>query len=245
MATSDLSGGVEPAALPTGEVPVHPPIIAEPHPIPVPVHPPIPKPPIPVPPPVSAPKSGSVRAVDGSTIDWTTAPDGTATAVGSAGRTMVVKPLFPPTANGVVIHAMQMTFAAPSQGTYLTIDRSINETSNAVTIGYTGGGSEITLTLVLTGPDTGNATASGNYGPVPFSWSGPVSLSANPVTTLAAVGFRNDAFASQITEASYFGPACRILAGLPSGPVVKPDPCRLDGSGQRAAPGRRRQGGVG
>ena len=217
--TADSTVKAEPTALPIGEPPAHPPVIAEPRLIPVPIHPPIP-----VPRPVSVPGSGSAKAADGSTIAWTTAPDGTVTAVGSSNRTMVVKPLFPPAASGVVIHAMQMSFSAPSQGTYLTIDRSINETSHAVTIGYTAGGSKIALTITLTAPDTGNATASGNYGPAPFSWSGPVSLSTNPVTTLAAAGFKNDAFASQITEASYFGPACRILAGLASGPVVKPTP---------------------
>jgi hypothetical protein len=217
--SSDLSAEAEPAVPQAEEVPVQASAKLGPHPIPVLV------PPVLVP-PVSAPGSGSVRAADGSTITWTTAADGTVTAVGSAGRTMILQPLFPPTAAGIVIHAVQMAFAAPATGTYLTIDRSINETSRTVTIEYSGGESQITLTITLTGPDTGNATASGHYGPVPFSWSGPVSLSSNPVTTLAAKGFKSSAFATQIAEASYFAPATTILAGLPSGPVRRPVPVR-------------------
>ena len=117
-----------------------------------------------------------------------------------------------------------MAFTAPGQGTYLTIDRSINETSHVVSVGYAGGGSQITLIITVTGPDTGNATASGHYGAAPFSWSGPVNLSANPVTTMAAVGFKSSAFASELAQASYLGPACKVLAGLPSGPVVVGEP---------------------
>jgi hypothetical protein len=60
-------------------------------------------------------------------------------------------------------------------------------------------------------------TASGSFGAIRFRWSGPVNLSANPFSALRrAEGFDGNAFTSQLNEASYFAPACRVLAGIPA-----------------------------
>lgn len=79
MTSSDLSGEASRVGPQAEGVPVQASAKLGPHPIPVLV------PPVLVP-PVSAPESGSVRAADGSTVTWTTAANGTVTAVGSAGH---------------------------------------------------------------------------------------------------------------------------------------------------------------
>jgi len=137
-----------------------------------------------------------------------------------------------------VIRALQMTFTATGKGgTYLTIDRSIDETSHVASVGITGGGSQITLAITLSEPGTGNGTASGHFGATTFRWNGHVNLAANPESALVDVAdFDRNAFASQLAEASYFGPACRMLIGVSDGFSGGPQPPPLPPSSPPPAP---------
>jgi hypothetical protein len=169
----------------------------------------------------TAPRSGSVRAIDGSAITWTTAANGTINAVGTVGQQMVISPIQESAGES----AVRVTFAVARQGTYLTLDRSINENNRVASVGISGGRSQATLDITVSGPTTGTGTASGSFAAIRFRWSGPVNLSANPFSALRrAEGFDSNAFTSQLNEASYFAPACRVLAGIPSDrtPVTGP-----------------------
>jgi hypothetical protein len=211
---------------------------------------------------VGAAGSGSVQAGDGSTIEWTTASDGTVTAVGSAGRQMKIESSS--TSAGVV--AVQVQFSIAGRGTYLTLDRSIDPASHVVAVQIIGQGAqpeaatlehreasahsgseperearlvagarrgeeagvdqiglnvnEVALTMTLSAPTIAATTATGKFGTTPFTWSGQVDLTTNPLTALKGVsGFQSNAFNSVMTKASYFGPACAILAGISNNPT--------------------------
>ena len=101
----------------------------------------------------TTPGSGSVQAADGSTITWTTAANGTITAIGAAGRQMVIDP----TQQGAGVFTVRVAFSVAGQGIYLTIDRSINETNRVASVGIAGRGSQVTLAITLSGANTGLA----------------------------------------------------------------------------------------
>jgi hypothetical protein len=84
----------------------------------------------------TAPRSGSVRAIDGSTITWTTSANGKLNAVGAAGQQMATTPIRESGGE----FAVRVTFAVARRGTYLTLDRSINENNRVASVGITGGG---------------------------------------------------------------------------------------------------------
>lgn len=124
-------------------------------------------------------------------------------------------------------------FSVTDQGTYLALDNSINESSRTASARVTGGGSQITIALTLSGATTGTAVASGNFGTTSRRWSGRVNLSVNPLpalwSALARAGFNINAVGSQLAEASCFAPVYRALTEIRTARLpphrLQPSPC--------------------
>ena len=160
--------------------------------------------------PVATVSSGSAQAADGSTISWTSAPDGTVTATGSAGRRMVIRPV----RNGQATLGVSLAFSAPGQGTYLTITDSI-VAGRGVSVKIASEGSRLTFTITSLRSTTRMATVPGNIGSTPVHWRGHVDLSAKlPLVPADVPGLGSNAFSSQFAEASYFTPAFQGMAGI-------------------------------
>jgi len=153
--------------------------------------------------------SGSAQAADGSAITWTTAPDGAVTAIGSAGRQMVLR-----LAQQGQSVAVKSAFSAPGRGTYLTAASAANFSGRTMSVQIAAGASKITFATTLAGATTRTAIASGNIGSTPVYWSGQVDLTS-PASALAGVPGLDSAFSSQLAEASSSAPALRVLAGDP------------------------------
>ena len=155
--------------------------------------------------------TGSAQATDGSTITWTTARNGTITAVGAAGRQMVIQP--GRTASGSV--SVLLAFWATGQGWYLTHENLFDETAGTASAKVAGDTSQVVLSLTLSGVTTGVVDAHGNFGATSFRWKGSINLSDDPLPVLssglAGAGFDNNAFIPQITEATYFSPMFRYI----------------------------------
>jgi hypothetical protein len=179
---------------------------------PPPKHAPIPPKPNPTPTPPAPPPLGanSARAADGSTITWSTAPDGTLTMKGSNGASLVQGAV----PGRPILNTLRTQTVYAQAGTpYLTVTYSISLTRRQFSIHWAT--SNVTLTLGLAIPaDDGSgpsaAVLGGTANGTRVSWRGTVTPGAfgDP---RALAGWPKGALDAELAKVAYFAPALQAL----------------------------------
>ena len=133
------------------------------------------------------------------------------TGVWSRGTVGPITPAEPPAG----ISRSLTEFSVEGRGAYLTIGTMMDESRQFVSFEVVSEQTKIELDVAVTGSKTtASARFSGKSGSSPVSWSGEVDLASPPA---AIPGWPSNVFGAQMIEASYFAPACRVLA-LSTGP---------------------------
>jgi hypothetical protein len=159
--------------------------------------------------PVAATGTQTVEASDGSTISISVGQQGTITATGVRGQTLVITQ----GSNSEEESVTAFTFSETGQGTYLTLGKTLDAAHSRVSVTMSAGSSNVSLDLTAAASgQTGEAILSGKIGAETLNWSGQVNLEANPLTAPGAVpGWQPSAFESALQQAAYFDPALSHL----------------------------------
>jgi hypothetical protein len=128
-------------------------------------------------------------------------------------------------------------FSTAGAAPYLTIDAVTQNAQRSVATTVTAGQSQLTLTItgINAAVTSGTATVSGTLNGSAVNWTGPVDLTANPLTGNTVPGWPQGAFAAELQQASFFNPLVSTLAPPPPKPVAFP-PAGSTGTGSAHAP---------
>lgn len=177
--------------------------------------------------PVAVPAQNGTINTSAGPISWSRAVDGTVTASGNGQQlTMTGSQANDGSSQNSLV------FSRSGQSPYLTMQAVVQQTQNTATLTVTAGQSHLTLALTgfnrsyssatakVTGSLAGSAATVGapiarRVGPGTIAqninWTGTVDLTKNPLMGNLIPGWPQQAFASELKEAAFFGPLGKAL----------------------------------